>query len=311
MFKANLNRARLDFELEVKTPLLIKAGDPGLDPTAAELSCVRTRHSLLERWGLPFDRTVYIPGSSLKGVLRSTVEATLRTQDPTWACDPLDHKKSCGQHDDREHTTAETHQRQCLACRTFGSLAIKGRAAPRDLFPWPTHLTEVAEYRDNILKANQIEQRHGVAINRISGAVQHGPFELEGVPPGARFYGEIALENYQVWQLGLVLSAFDELNDGFAQMGSAKSRGMGAVAAKVTGIVHEQAARGDDRPLGVAQLDPSLVKPYGFRSGDDGLPVSPGTSRGLSRRYVISGPAILGWVEAAQKVLANTLRGQP
>ncbi|MCA9701964.1 MAG: hypothetical protein KC431_30865, partial [Myxococcales bacterium] len=123
--------------LETVTPLAIRAGETGLDPTRSDLCCVRTQH---HRHG----STVYIPGSSLKGVLRSTAEAHLRGHDGYWACDPLDlgsksrdksrDKGPCKrEQDDR----AKTYQVNCHACRTFGSVSIRGRCSPRDLFPVP------------------------------------------------------------------------------------------------------------------------------------------------------------------------------
>src|SRR6185436_15053355 len=64
--------------------------------------------------------------------------------------------------------------------------------------------------------------------------------EQEMVPAGASFWGDIALENYQSWQLGLLSIAFDEMNAGFAQLGSSKSRGLGVAKVEVESIVHEQ-----------------------------------------------------------------------
>ncbi|WP_437635840.1 RAMP superfamily CRISPR-associated protein [Sorangium sp. So ce854] len=306
MFRKSYNRAILGVRVETVTPLLIRAGDVGLDPTAADLSCVRTRHAV-------HGRTVYIPGSSLKGVIRSAAEASVRGEtfgESRGACNPLDHKNECNAHTNSEQVaTARIHKDQCLACRLFGSLAIKGRAAVRDLFPWLERGDEAARPGGtNHHRANQVEQRHGVAIDRILGSVKHGPFDQELVPAGVSFWGEIALENYQVWQLGLLVRALDEISEGFAQLGSSKSRGLGFARAEVTSIVHEQPLRAGERPAGVGKLmSPEEHAAYGLLPElDVALPALLGEPRGLSLRFATTDPpAIQAWIEAARQALGG------
>lgn len=309
MFKKSYNRAVLRIRIETVTPLLIRAGDAGLDPTAADLTCVRTRHA---RHGL----TVYVPGSSLKGVLRSAAEATVRGQTfklgVPGACDPLDHDESCAgklgkdKRKGEERPATETHQRHCLACRLFGSLAMKGRASVRDLFPWNERASDAtAPGADNHRRANQLEARHGVSINRVSGSVQHGPFDQEMVPAGVAFWGEIGLENFQVWQLGLLAQAFGEVNDGFAQLGSTKSRGLGLATITVESILHEQAAGKSDRPAGVGLLATAEEerRNYGLLPELE-LPEAPGELRGLAQRFIIPGPGdARSWLEVGLRAL--------
>ncbi|MGK4007821.1 CRISPR-associated RAMP protein Csx7 [Sorangium sp. So ce1036] len=307
MFKKSYNRAVLGVRVETVTPLLIRAGDAGIDPTAADLSCVRTRHAV-------HGRTVYIPGSSLKGVIRSAAEASVRGETfggARGACNPLDHKNECNAHANSDRfPTATIYRDQCLACRLFGSLAIKGRAAVRDLFPWLERGDEAARPGGtNHQRANQVEQRHGVAIDRILGSVKPGAlFDQELVPAGVAFWGEIALENYQVWQLGLLVRALDEISEGFAQLGSSKSRGLGFARAEVISIVHEQPLRGGERPAGVGKLmSPEEHAAYGLlREPDVALPALLGEPRGLSRRFATTdSPAIQAWIEAARQALGE------
>lgn len=307
MFKRSLNRAVVRLKLTTVAPLLIKAGDTGLDPARADLSCVRTHHGR-------FGETVYIPGSSLKGVVRSAAEAMVRDEDSNrpgpvgvrGACDPLDHKTSCGSGFGRRETPShEVHAKHCLACRTFGSTAMKGRVSIRDLFPWPADCTELAgEIGKNAERANAVEGRHGVAIDRIAGSVKIGPFDMEVVPAGVDFYGDIALENYQAWQLGLLSAALNELDDGFAQLGSAKSRGLGVVKVTIEEILHEQPARSGDAPRGVGALVDSDAthKAYGLLRERD-LPCAPGAPRGLSRRFQVHGPEARQWLDEALTAL--------
>ncbi len=311
MFRRSYNRAVLRVRITTVTPLRIGAGELGLDPSAADLTCVRTRHAAR-------GTTVYIPGSSLKGVVRAAAEATVRGQrlagGGAGACDdPLDDKdarRSCGaRHQKQSETpTHDIHRGHCLACRLFGSLAIKGRASLRDLFPWsddPRADAGFAPGGDNQISANRLELRHGVAIDRILGSVKHGPFDQELVPAGVAFFGDVALENYQVWQLGLLAAAFDQLNDGIAQLGSSKSRGLGVAAAAVEEIVHEQIGRAA-QPCGVAALaTPEEREAYGLLAETE-LPASDGAPRGLATRFVVRDQAA-AWLAAGRDALGALL----
>lgn len=300
MFNETSNRAVLRTRITTVTPLLIRAGDTGLDPGGADLKCVRTRHASAER-------TVYIPGSSLKGVVRSTAESTIRGreyQGVEGACDPLAQATSCSSKVSKTES-ASIHCEHCLACRLFGSLAMKGRASIRDLFPWEGDGAELsADDARRVSEANRTQVRFGVGINRISGGVSRGKlFDQEVVPPGTSFWGEIALENYQVWQLGLLAGVVDELNDGFAQVGSSKSRGLGVVRMSVESILHEQPARTENRPMGVGHIvSAERARQYGLLPEVD-LPAMTGQRRGLFFRFAVGPDEAKGWLEAGLRAL--------
>lgn len=308
MFRRSYNRALLRIRITTTTPLLIRAGDTGLSPTAADLSCVRTHHGV-------HGRTVFVPGSSLKGVIRQAAEASVRDQTfktkVVGACDPLDHVKSCWggiKNDRREMNGAQIYARLCLACRTFGSLAVKGRASVRDLFPWDDLSPEtIAATEGNRAHANRAEVRHGVAINRVTGSVKHGPFDQEVVPAGVSFWGEVALENFQMWQLGFVMQAVEELDAGFARLGSNTTRGMGEVRAAVASILHEQARGKHSRPVGVGLLaDEKDRREYGLLP-ETALDVTEAaTARGLVDRFEVSEEArIIAWRDRALDALGE------
>lgn len=308
MFKKAYNRAVLHIRIETVTPLLIRAGDVGLDPTAASLTCVRTRHA-------QYGSTVYIPGSSLKGVLRSAAESMMRERNfrgIAGACDPLHERQSCGrrlQEDARRANapkpTSHVHREHCLACRLFGSEAMKGRASVRDLFPWDAGEKDATISEQNRYRANNLEMRHGVSIDRIFGSVKHGPFDQEMVPAGVSFWGEIALENYQVWQLGLLAQAFDEVNTGFAQLGSTKSRGLGVATIELMSLVHEQRGLAESSAVGVGKLASAKENDdYGLFS-DAALPESRHSeTRGIATRFTIQGTSdTQAWLAAGLQAL--------
>lgn len=315
MFRKNYNRAVLQVRLETQGPLLIRAGDSGLNPVAADLACVRTQHAV---HGL----TVYVPGSSLKGVLRSGIEARLRPftfgDNREGSCNPLEQNKGCSDRQLRDLKSADVHARNCLACRTFGSLSMQGRASIRDLFPWSKDENLVlGANRENAARANKVEVRHNVSINRISNAAQSGSlFDMEVIPPGVVFHGEIALQNYQAWQLGLIALAREEFNDGVALLGSTKSRGFGAVKMDIVSILHEQVAQpgkgaangAASSPLGVGSLATAEeVREYGLLK-EVALPSSIAEIRGLSTRYHVKDDAqIQRWLEVGMEAVGVLL----
>lgn len=81
LLKKLVNEALLDLTIETRGPLLVKSGHATL--SGPDLTPVRTFRS-----GRP---QVYIPGSSLKGVLRSHFEKIVRTLNPRpgVVCDPF------------------------------------------------------------------------------------------------------------------------------------------------------------------------------------------------------------------------------
>ena len=83
--------------------------------------------------------------------------------------------------------------------------------------------------RETVEAANQTEQRDGVAIDRLSGAVANGPFTLEVVTQG-QFQATLSLENFELWQLGLVTIALRDLGSSLCPIGYGKSRGLGRMA---------------------------------------------------------------------------------
>lgn len=304
MFKRSYNRAALAIRLTTRSPLRIGAGNVGLDPSSADMTPVRSRHA---RHGT----TVYIPGSSLRGVLRSAAEAALRgktfevASGVEGACDPLHRVDSCSGKKMSEKDTAGTHRQHCLACRLFGSTHIKGRAAMQDLWPWRGAKDPLPEEEAaNLQKANSVELRHGVAIDRVTGSVRHGPFDQEVVPAGVSFWGVVTLENYQGWQLGLLVAAFDEVTSGFAQLGGGKSTGLGMAAIEVERIVHEQAGDRGDAPRGVGDLAGAAdVAQYGL-APESRMPKLESVRSGLVDRFTSTGQSsVAPWLEAGLTAL--------
>src|SRR5438067_979243 len=108
MHRLFLNEATLDLELRPSSPLLIKSGEAGevsLDPLLPDMNFVRTRRP---------DRgeEVYVPGSSLRGVLRSHAERLLRSVRMDLACNPLQFRSGDGPRDLRPCCISDSELRR-------------------------------------------------------------------------------------------------------------------------------------------------------------------------------------------------------
>lgn len=213
MFARIYNQALITAELAPDGPLLVKEGGVSLDPAAPEMAFVRT-----QRNGRP---TVYLPGSSLKGVLRAHGERLLATAlGPQAAEDPFQFespRRKVARQARKDRDTAAVYRESCEADRLFGSTELAGRFRVADAYP--TEATFDA--------ANRTEVRYEVQVERATQAGKH-PREFEAVT-GGRFTLRATLENFELWMVALVLQALDDLDAGLLQVGHGKSRGRGAV----------------------------------------------------------------------------------
>jgi CRISPR/Cas system CSM-associated protein Csm3 (group 7 of RAMP superfamily) len=265
MFAQQLNQIRLDLSITPRGPLLIRTGRKGggADPTRPDLEFVRTA------WA--GGSSVYLPGSSLKGVMRSHAERLLLSEDvrvtPTFSGRGVFEQKSPGD---------EVYAGSSPLGRTFGNFHLKGHLAVSDHLPG-AHDAEGSEERARqVALANAVEQRNGVAIDRLLGsAAGKALFDQEVVVQG-RFDGRVLLRNAQLYQLALLLLVLRDLDEGYVQLGSSTTRGNGWVAAQVRKIVIEtRRGKGDPRTLrGVGALMAEATT-YGLFAGDElGLPGS-------------------------------------
>ncbi len=249
-FWAFENRTTITATLVMKTALSI-GSQASLLPTGSDLPVIKTPE------GLP-----YIPGSSLKGVVRAYTERLLCTLDEMglsyrdqrlWACDPLDERvrcvtATCG----RECTSCERCEgdccddcRRCKRCMTQRAAQdghLNDEVLTQELFelsctacrlfgsPW---LASRVAFQDAMLLNNEellrrVEVRDGVGIDRDLGTAKPGiKYDFETVPSGARFGVRIVVENVEDWELGLLLLALEALVRGEIPLGGKTSRGLG------------------------------------------------------------------------------------
>ncbi len=297
MFRKLYNQATLRGVLEPDDPVLIVQGGGSLDPVAPDLAFVRTL-----RGGEP---TVYLPGSSLKGVLRAHAERILRTrlndaQDRYDAAEsPFEdgpRRTEAGQRKE-DGDTAGVYATSCEADRLFGSTVIAGRFRIGDAYP-----PEEAHGA-----TNRTEVRYGVAIDRTKQSVKHGPFEQEAVVGGA-FAFKAVLENFELWMLSLILQSLSDLDDGLLQVGHAKSRGFGSMRV----VAPELEVRWPGAPgerlegAGAREADAATRERYGLLAGDS-VETPPGAEP--IRHGMFSGVRFASW-EGVRGVL-DACAGEP
>ena len=210
MLKQLVNECQIDFHIKLDGPVLIKSGiETGSGPDMTFVKVFRNG-----------GEEVYLPGSSLKGMLRSHAERITRTlapDNPSAACDPF--KTDCGETDKGKKANSSVYKDCCLVCKLFGSTGFAGRLATEDA------------YSDG--RAPNPQQRDGVGIDRFTGGAARGAkFDLEVINEGM-FATAMHIRNFELWQLGLLGFVLQDLKDGFIRIGFGKSRGFGKVSGEI------------------------------------------------------------------------------
>ncbi len=265
MFDRQLNRIQIDLSIEPRGPILIRRGRAGADPTRPNLEWVRT--------SIDGKKTVYLPGSSLKGVLRSQAERLLLSEGIAITAT---FDEAARQAMNSKTPGDEAYRDTCPLGRTFGSLHLKGRFAISDCIPGGAEEPGSAEREAQWERANAVEERNGVAIDRLLGSALGGALFDQEVVVGGRFDGRIHLRNVQLYQLALVLFLIRDLDEGYAQIGSSTTRGYGWVSARVRklSIESRHGLSGSNKLLGLAALhaamgDEERIPRYRLFSGDE------------------------------------------
>lgn len=226
------NRYAITGKLVMLTAFHIGAGASRMTASSSDSPIVLTPE------GIPF-----IPGSSFKGALRSTVEKLVPLFPGKWL--------SCGliQLDDEEAeemlargericSTAWSNdlarekrrnpgaaeeirkkalERLCDTCQLFGSPNAASRVNINDLYIPLEEWNGVIQVRD------------GVAIDRDSEkAKDRLKYDFEVVPSGAVFNLEMTLENATERDLQLLSVGLSEFAHGLSAIGGKRSRGLGA-----------------------------------------------------------------------------------
>ena len=187
------------------------------------------------------DQKPFIPGSSFKGALRSTVEKIVSNLPGLWTCALIElgdeelqeerkqERKICStarqgeitqekrDHPERVATIQkETIDGLCSTCRLFGSPFTAARLNVNDLYMPKEEWSGIIQTRD------------GVAIDRDSEkAKDRLKYDFEVVPASASFNMEIVLENATQQDLQMICAGLSEYVHGYGVIGGKRSRGLG------------------------------------------------------------------------------------
>lgn len=169
----------------------------------------------------------YIPGSSLKGVLRSTMERIIRTFNENESCVAVGEKKAvnnvlCGNDN-------------CVPCLVFGSQ--KSGASIRvqdcclsdgvifgDMLDERPHCTTIYDTRSDPYKMQMKTQRRGDRTFEVPKTIMRVE---EVVAANTSFDLNINMDNLDEREVGMLLLALDEFNYKRCHLGGGVSRGNG------------------------------------------------------------------------------------
>ena len=283
MLRRWLCQADVAIVIEPVDPILVKSGHATMDD--ADMVPVSTF-----RGG---KRIHYLPGSSLKGVLRSHLERIARTLRPGSVCLPYhdpthsisipvraeQQSYGCGfrsPSNGRTDAAPVAYADSCAACRLFGSLNFGGRFSIGDAYPLPEH-------------EPNLETRNCVGIDRFTGGTVRGVlFDLQALV-GGKFNANIRLTNFELWQLAGLNLLLADLADEMIAVGSGRSRGMGRMRATVESF-RLTYLKAPGSLLGIGQIVTSKEEQAAYRL-HDWVPASPVALppapqiRGLRRQY--------------------------
>jgi len=166
----------------------------------------------------------FIPGSSLKGVLRTYVESVVRAVYPAnrkavclpvgpdagWCLSPSEVESL------RDQDQA-IYDQSCWVCQAFGS-------------PWFSSKIQVRDALVTAMSFTQYQVRDGVAIDRDTQTAADGfKYDYEVVPAQTRFTVSILAENLTDAQIGMLCVGLRPFERREIGIGGHRSRGLGVV----------------------------------------------------------------------------------
>jgi CRISPR/Cas system CSM-associated protein Csm3 (group 7 of RAMP superfamily) len=136
-----------------------------------------------------------------------------RPDDPAqlWANDPLEDKYEYL----KDKEPPNIYRLSSFTDQLFGNVEIASRLRIEDAYPTPS-------------VPLRLEERNGVAIDRVFGSVAVGPFNFQVCTQG-EFRTRVHLKNFTLAQVGLLGLVLRDLGEGWFGLGFAKSRGVGTV----------------------------------------------------------------------------------
>lgn len=184
----------------------------------------------------PLTGEPYIPGSSVKGKMRSLMERLLNLD--------ISGNKV------RRH---ECEERECKVCRVFGSTSKNGNNMPSRLLVRDAFLTEDSKTKLLSMETDlpYTEWKTENALDRVT--CKADPRSFERIPAGAEFEFEIIYtaenENHIKEDLENIATALELLEDDY--LGGNGSRGYGKVKFSIEKVIYKSAGyyKGEGTPV--------------------------------------------------------------
>jgi len=180
------------------------------------------------------DEIPYLPGSALRGCLRSHIEKILRTLiyerfknddmclEAVW---DLGNLKNKGKELSKERNFEAIEHQACIVSRLFGFTALGGRIRFKDAYP-----------KDQERFKQRIKLLDHVAIDRFTGGAAEGkkfnsrPFFPKNPPDDSGdLWFQLELVDFELWHLGLVALLLKDLRLGKVRIGYGRTKGFGKV----------------------------------------------------------------------------------
>ncbi|WP_427338315.1 type III CRISPR-associated RAMP protein Csx7 [Caloranaerobacter sp. DY30410] len=216
------NRYIIKGSIKALTPIHIGTGENSFDPLQVDSTVIRDEN------GKP-----YIPGSSLKGVLRSYIEVLLKSgiDSKYKAClivnEPCisdkfmkEIKEDINKNEDIDNKDYEIAKRiydkMCDVCKVFGS----------------SYFASKLKIRDCKLKQDMayVERRDGICIDRETGTALDGrKYEFEQVAAGTEFEFYMSVDNLDDEHEELLKYIINILKSGELKVGGKTSIGLGNI----------------------------------------------------------------------------------
>lgn len=232
MLKKLINELQFTLKIKSEGPLLIKDGRYDSkkhdDPLDSVFVCHDSEGNLYKKVQEKKydDLKFYIPGTSLRGVLRSHAEKIVRTVSPDEndpiVCNPFEDDSSCSHRLDNNKSEMTPYKNSCVICKLFGNTGTASRI----------HI-----YDGSISDNFQINIRDGIAIDRFTGGVKSGATFQNMVLENCSFESKIVIRNFELWQLGLLAYVLRDLEEEQLSIGFGKSKGFGKVTGKIENLI--------------------------------------------------------------------------
>jgi len=294
MLKYQLNQLDVDIKCEFKGAFLIRDGRYDKDamkktfprasreeqqawpnsvfisrsPVAEIMNAAKDAQRLSQSEALQY----YVPGSSIRGWLRSHAEKIVRTRSDDaklLCCNPFDNDL------DKEDATGCSKRLQkmaadkspkyryaCMICRLFGCGDLAARLSFSD--------GEFAKGKERF----QVRIADGIGIDRFTGGTASGVKFANQVLENGAFTFHLTVRNFEIWQLGLLAFVLRDLEQGTLKLGFGKTKGFGQITGRAAaGILTYWRPPAENRLAGIADLMPALEKDY------DAKPFAPNAPR--------------------------------